>query len=198
MKRPLLLVLVAGLAACATAESAGPVATLVTPVSLTPPPIYSLLGYRAELDLTSEQVIALDSIAQRTQRENAALVQELRQLSVDRSRGGPVVLQVQPEGVPVLERIRESNRGALQEVETVLTAEQQEASCRVARQSRGRDVRSERARQEAQRQQSRRAPGVVPADTLMGGMRGRIWPWCGDAAVVQPATAEAPDTMPSA
>jgi hypothetical protein len=52
---------------------------MVSPLTLEPPPIYALLGYRTDLELTSEQVAALDSVAEEARDESAPLLRELEE-----------------------------------------------------------------------------------------------------------------------
>ena len=183
MKRYLaaLIVVLAGCGPPAT--TGGAPLTLVTPLTIEPPPIYGLLGFRSELNLTSEQVVALDSIAQRVRVETAPLMDQLRERSIQRPQRQPGVFQVGDEGRPVLEEIRETHRQAVAEVEALLTAEQRTTACRVFDVDRTRRGERPGARRDENRrqEQARRAAG---ADSLaLGwGSRGRSWPWCAPAA----------------
>ena len=57
--------LVLAIAACSSGpRGPGDSDGAFSPLTLEPPPVYALLGYRADLDLTSQQVAALDSIAE--------------------------------------------------------------------------------------------------------------------------------------
>lgn len=149
------------LAACGTARIPSDAVAVVTPLSLGPPPIYSLLGYRQELDLTSEQVAALDSIAQAVQAENRELVEELRKAS-EGNRSGLMV--VRPNGEPILQEIQANHRQAGEAIEKLLDEEQKASVCELfERPDQGR--RGEGGR----RRQAQPDPRYLqPAG----------WPWC--------------------
>jgi hypothetical protein len=174
MRRSLLAAL-ALLAACGPAPDPASAPRAVTPLGLEPPPIYSLLGFRQDLGLTSQQVTALDSIAVAVRQQNAPLVQELRDRNPPRAQQRGVIL-VDTATQPALEQLRANNRAAVAAVGEVLTPEQRTSACRLFEQNgRDRTRRAEQARREQQQQQQRRT-GMV-ADTL--GMPGRAgWTWC--------------------
>jgi hypothetical protein len=183
MKR-CIVALTALLAGCGpSATTGGAPLTLVTPLTLEPPPIYGLLGYRSELNLTSDQVVALDSIAQRVRVETAPLVDQLRERSIQRPQRQPGVFQVGDEGRPVLEAIRATHRQALTDVEALLTSEQQATVCRLFDDDRTRRGERPGARREENRRQQQAVRRAVGADSLALGWggRGRGWPWCAPA-----------------
>jgi hypothetical protein len=182
MKRSPLLLLLA-VSACSSASTpAGPPPSLVTPLMLQPPPIYALLGYRERLELTTEQIVGLDSIATGLKEENDDLIEELEEKSsLTRSQ---TALIVGDEGKPVLEQIRENNRGAAEAVGRLLTSEQQESTCDLFRLER--DERSRRGRQ----QRERRGVDQAAADSIWRSLESRTWPWCGAA----PARGDTPGT----
>ena len=66
--------------------------TMVTPLMLEPPPIYSILGFRDKIQLTSAQITSLDSIATWVHDQNVPLIQELREkASPTRNQVGLVI-----------------------------------------------------------------------------------------------------------
>lgn len=170
MKRTLLL-LCAGLAACGGNSSApaGPPPSLVTPTMLQPPPIYALLGHRDRLELTSNQIVSLDSIAVQLKEENDGLIDELQELS-DVARNQPALI-VGDEGRPILEQIRDNNREASEAVGRVLTSDQQTATC---------DLFSLNQNDRRGRQRPRvRGADPSAADSIWRSLESRTWPWCG-------------------
>lgn len=178
MKKPLCLLFIAlGLGACgggAGGESAASY-TLVPPLALEPPPVYSLLGYRDRINLTSEQITRLDSIAIALREENAPLVAELRENARLQSRSGGG-LQVQAAQRPLLDQIRENSTEAIEAVGELLTEDQEEEICKIYEDERV--DRTDRQRRSERRSRRRRARGM-PADSLVfRGFRG--WPWCGE------------------
>jgi predicted small lipoprotein YifL len=113
------------------------------------PSVYALIGARERLKLTSPQVTALDSIADAARVQNAPLTDSLRSITGS-GNGGPIRL---PRGdfqtaraIPMLHRIGDNNRRALDAIQAVLTPDQRTAVCSLAQEER---------------------------DTRMGGMRGR-------------------------
>jgi hypothetical protein len=169
MKRwPLLLVL--GMTGCYSGAPAGPPPSLVTPMMLQPPPIYALLGYRERLELTSDQIVGLDSIATGLKDRNNELIDELEEKSsLTRNQ---TALVVGEEGKPVLEQIRDNNRGAAEAVGRLLNSDQQETTCELFRLDR--DDRRGRTRE---RRQIRGADQAA-ADSIWRSLESRTWPWC--------------------
>jgi hypothetical protein len=154
-------------------------ANIVTPLTLSPPPIYALLGFRRELDLTSHQVAALDSIAQTVEDENRPLVRDLQAQSRDRARQAGV-FEINPVTEPILEEIRANQRRAGEGVAALLNEEQQQTVCRLFDRSSqrpgGRPQQAAPARQTA-----------GPAATRPVG-----WHWCApNAERAEPASADA-------
>ncbi len=158
------------LTACAATGSLPPNAVVVTPLTLEPPPIYSLLGYRSELNLTSEQVAALDSIAQAVRDENRELVAELRQTSGER-RGQSGAMVVSEEGRPVLESIRENQLAAVDAVSRLLDESQRAEVCRLS-------TRENQRRGAAQGRQPRQQEQLDPVDERSALQRPVGWNWC--------------------
>lgn len=163
------------LAACGPSrDPAAGSLTMVAPLALEPPPIYSLLGYSERLNLTSEQIVALDSIATAVRAENTPLVQELQERATPR-RGPVGVLQVDSLNRPLLEEIRQNNREAAEAVGEVLTPEQEAEVCRLNEQER-----IEREEREGrQRGRAGRGRRAIPDERIVVGFL--RWPWCGPA-----------------
>src|SRR5690606_20872230 len=158
------------LVACgSTGAPAGPPPSLVTPTMLQPPPIYALIGHRDRLELSSQQIEGLDSIAVGLRASNDSLVDELQERAVpSRNQMGIVVDE---EGRPILEQIRDNNRGAAEAVGRMLTQAQQTEACdlfRIEQNSRSRNSRP-------------RVRGTDPAaaDSIWRALESRTWPWCG-------------------
>lgn len=169
--RKIAIVTVLGVAACgsgAGAYSAGS----VSPLSLQPPPIYSLFGYREALELTSAQVESLDSIARAVKERNDPVVDSLRAIAESRSGRSRGIIPVDDVTRPMLERVGAHNREAADEVQEVLTDAQEREVCElVDRRVRERDRDDgDRRRQEVARRDS------VLFRPLLG-----AWPWCGNA-----------------
>lgn len=176
MKRSLILLSI-GLAACTSASApAGPPPSLVTPLMLQPPPVYALLGYRERLQLSSEQINGLDSIAVNLKEENDELIDELEERSsLTRNQSA---LIVDEEGRPILEQIRDNNREAAEAVGRLLTSEQQTTACDIFRMDR-----RERGRRERPRI---RGADQAAADSIWRSLEARTWPWCASAGNDRP------------
>ena len=174
-RRSMLLLIAGAIGLSACGGSAGlprDAVALVTPLSLGPPPIYALIGYRQELELTSEQIAALDEIAQRLEEENEPLIEELQKNTrQSRSRGQ---LVVRTEGEELLKQIRENQRKAVEEVEALLTEEQKAEVCRLYGERRGGGDRA------ADRERASRR--VANRDTAAENrvVRPIGWQWCSE------------------
>jgi hypothetical protein len=175
MKRSLTFLLL-GLSACSSASApAGPPPSLVTPLMLQPPPIYALLGHRETIELSSEQIVSLDSIAVGLRNDNDDLIDELEERSsLTRNQ---TALIVDEEGKPILEQIRDNNRGAAEAVGRVLTTTQQEETCEIFRRDR-----EERSRGTRQRRPRVRGADQAAADSIWQVLQTSSWPWCAAAA----------------
>ncbi|HEU0012203.1 MAG TPA: hypothetical protein VFQ45_00895, partial [Longimicrobium sp.] len=153
------------LAACVhPAPQSSPAASNRTAVSpAEPPPVYALLGARDELGLTSRQVLALDAIAERLERDNEPLYRKLSQPPVP----APVVAELTTalakpvRAARVRRQLAQNNRRAYDEVRAVLTPEQHARVCGLG---------------------ASRAPAIARA--FAGGrQRARSpWPWCAEPA----------------
>jgi len=176
------------LAACG-----GPAQPAVTPEpspgavaigTLEVPPVHALIGHRAELSLSSEQVNALDSIGQHVHAENQTRMRRLAEhrgeLRTGREARPGEVVPATDTARAILESIQAVNREAKDGVRELLTAEQRTRTCVLFRdRDRGRARSADAAR---------RAPtrGAVERRSPMVGEP--IWPWCAE---------EAPEAEPS-
>jgi Spy/CpxP family protein refolding chaperone len=174
MKLKLLLVTVLVSAACGggaprqqPAPAAGPEA-FVQPTHL---PIYALLGFRQELNLTSQQVEALDSIAQQLQERNRGPAQRL-------PAPGAYDPRVEIDTAAVRE-IRTNRQVAAEAVRDVLSPEQQQRVCEIYAR-RQTQLRDGRGAPPAARQQPRRAGQGRAAQQPV--RVGPTWPWCSPPA----------------
>lgn len=168
--RKLAFVLLLGLPACGPAQTSFPAGS-VNPLALEPPPIYSLLGYRDRIELTSEQVESLDSIAQAVKRSTDPIIDSLRAVADARGGRSRGIIPITDETRPLLEEVRNRNFAAAEAVRQVLTEEQQDRVCRIVDQRR-----QEETRRSADR--SRQPQEIAPRDSALF-MPLRGWPWCG-------------------
>ena len=152
----------------------------VVPLALETPPVYALIGYRDRLELSSQQVTALDSLATAVREENSILVDSLEQRAITSNRS-PGVLQVNPSERPLLDRIRTNNRAVLDKVAELLTPEQESGVCELYEEDL-RDMRDEANRRNRSRVDpndawSNRVRDPRSDTTLI--VRGfSVWPWC--------------------
>ncbi len=182
MRRATLAVLLV-LTGCYAAPDPANAPRALPPTAVEPPPVYALLGYRQEIGLTSEQVTALDSIAEAVRRENAPLVQQLRQQNPARAQQRGFIL-VDSAAQPALNQLRENNRRASAAVGEVLSPEQRTTACRVLTQSQ-RDRMARRGAQQQQQTRQRVGGNVVQADTAWT-RGGAGWAWCAPASPAVP------------
>jgi hypothetical protein len=155
--------------------------TTVLPLALEPPPVYSLLGYRDRLGLTSEQVTALDSIAIAVREANAPLITELEQRAILNARA-PGVLQVNPSERPLLDEVRENNRAAIEGVAELLTEEQQSSVCDLYQRDRSSGQFRRAPPPQGQSEDAFRRGTTVREDTSLIVRAFTAWPWCIPAA----------------
>jgi hypothetical protein len=182
-KRFLILASIAVAVGCSgsrpPAEAGAPPANMrmtVVPLALEPPPVYALIGYRDRLDLTSQQVTTLDSLATAVREENSILVDSLEEKAITNNRA-PGVLQVNPSERPILERIRANNRGVMDKVAELLTPEQETGVCELYEE----DLREANRRRPNQRQNdvwSNRSREQARQDSALVVRGFSVWPWC--------------------
>lgn len=151
---------------------------IVTMASFDPPPVYALLGYRAELELTSAQIASLDSIAEAAQDENERLVEEL----LERSEGGTRnrgFIRPGPEVDPIVDELRSAQRRAMDAVAGVLAADQREEVCRLFTRDRPRPGGDRAATSERRRPQPAAPDRAGGAERSRGAGRSPSpWGWC--------------------
>jgi hypothetical protein len=170
LKNTLPFALVLAVAACGgsppPAATPLPEGALIVTERVQPPPVHALLGYRTELNLSSEQVAALDSIGQaifaagdtvRTQ----MMERQAQQRGRRDTRGTPALIES-------LTALSEQNRLAQEAVQEVLTDEQEARVCQLFERDRNRRAApAPRARQD----RSGRTVQLPPMAT-------RVWSWC--------------------
>jgi hypothetical protein len=184
-KRVFALVFV--LAGCGAVQDPASAPRAVTPIALEPPPVYSLLGFRQEMGLSSQQVTALDSVAEGVRRENAPLVQHLRDQNTARAEQRGFIV-VDSASQPVLEQLRENNQSAVAAVGEILNPQQRTVACRLFDESRrDRMTRQSRQAQEARAREARARARMDRIDT--GLATGGPWTWCTPAV---PASSTSP------
>jgi hypothetical protein len=142
-------------------------------LALGPPPIYSLLGFRQDLNLSSEQIEALDSIAQAVELENDSAIAALREIAAAQSRRNQGLIPVNEMTIPLLEEVQGNNRAAARAVGGLLDEEQEAEVCELFEP----DADDER---DGRTRRARASPASLPADSatwrpLTG------WPWCTNA-----------------
>jgi hypothetical protein len=175
------IMVVAPLVACGPSGSARPQPAAPAPGAVTaervqPPPVHALLGYREELELTSEQVEAIDSIGQWLFSSGDEMRARLREVQASRPpRGDP---QATTATLSMLTSLRDRNREATEGVQALLTDEQEAKVCELFREDRSRSASREppaRARRPAGY-----TPGPLPP----------VWSWCAPQADADEATAD--------
>jgi hypothetical protein len=171
-----MILVVASAAACApSAPQPGP-APRRAQIDADVPPILALLSDRERLSLTSQQVIALDSIAREWDVTNVKLN---RRLGVARGKR-PVTLALNPAASPTRAALGDNNRRAAEAVQQVLTPAQRDAACAMPRaigtraSGRSGGVKASFAARGTARHDARH-PAVRPA-----------WHWCAATAPAQP------------
>jgi hypothetical protein len=146
--------------------------TMVTPLMLEPPPVYSILGFRDKLQLTSAQITSLDSIATWAHDQNAPLVDSLRERATP-SRN-QVGLLIPNEMRPTLDAVRKNNRQAARGAGEVLSATQRTSACEIFE-----EQRQDREGRDGRNGQPRRSSRLgSEADSILASARRSIWPWC--------------------
>lgn len=164
---------VAPLVACSPSGPAGPQPATPAPIAATtervqPPPVHALLGHREELELTSEQVVAIDSIGQWLFSSGDEMRARLREAQSSRpQRGDP---QVTAEALSMLTSLQERNREAIAAVQELLTDEQETKVCELFREDRSRSA--TRAAPARSRRPAGYTPGPLPP----------VWSWCAPRA----------------
>jgi hypothetical protein len=150
----------------------------VAPLALEPPPVYALIGYRDRLELSSQQVTTLDSLATAVREANGILVDSLEEKAITSNRS-PGVLQVNPSERPLLDQIRANNRGVIDRVAELLTPDQEEAVCELYEEDL-RDLREEQVRRQRSNPNDMfsNRPRETRADSALFVRGFSVWPWC--------------------
>jgi hypothetical protein len=151
------------LAACGPAMDRGAALPPPTDPGLQPPPIYGLLGQRAELNLTSGQVSALDSLATAVTRENRPLLREIEQFRGPDGRRRATA-EERARADTLIARIRANSRQAAEQAGEILTEEQRERVCALRETHPARGARTPRPA-------PRREVPTVRLEPIG-------WPWC--------------------
>ena len=147
------------------------------------PRVFSLLGARERLALTSHQVTVLDSVNRVWASRNDSLQRSLRAVwGNSRSRSNASFQQARP----VLIAIAENNDVANRAVESLLDTAQRGTACTIQMEQRG-EARAQAAAQgrggrpggrAGGRPPPRRPRGGAQRDTVPGTRALRGWPWC--------------------
>jgi hypothetical protein len=166
-----------GQAATERGGAVGQFRTTVLPLALEPPPVYSLLGFRERLGLTSEQVTSLDSIAIAVREANAPLISDIERRAIVNARA-PGVLQVNPAERGLVDEVRENNRAALERVADVLTPDQQTLVCDLNQRDRDRGQFRGGPPPQGQGEDAFRRGAVMRQDTSLVVRAFTLWPWC--------------------
>jgi hypothetical protein len=131
------------------------------------PPVRSLIGFRGRLELTGEQVGALDSIATVMEEASRPHLTTLADAGAARGLPGAEVREA-------VEALSEHHREADRAVSELLSEEQRAAVCEIARRQRTPDPRAAGARRDA--------AGGASADAPRGVLHLRTgWSWCAPA-----------------
>jgi len=141
------------------------------------PSVFSLLGARERMALTSQQVTALDSINRVWAVRNDSLQRQLRGAwGESRSRSNQAFQQARP----VLIQIAENNEVANRAVESLLDADQRRTACTIQGEQRAQAAERPGGRPDARRRTApiRRGRGAPRLDTIPGTRAIRGWPWC--------------------
>ncbi|HYR07187.1 MAG TPA: hypothetical protein VEQ60_05450 [Longimicrobium sp.] len=159
--RAMSMILIASAAACA------PSAPSTRPSPADVPPVRALLGERDKLSLSSEQVVALDSISRETDVKDRAVGRRLGII-----KGGLVprlgLGKQQPDRALAL--VAGSHGAAMQAVQQLLRPDQRQRLCELQR---------EREDKAALREDKRSLAGHTLASSRARRSEGRrTWPWC--------------------
>lgn len=147
------------------------------------PPVYALIGERQELNLTSAQVTALDSIGVALAAQNQPALTRIQQLQPSGGFRRTSAADVERTR-PLVDSIRENNRRAQEAVRALLTEQQRAGACRLYAPDR-----AEQRRRESAMRQARQAPrGRFDADTVIAAMFRGPWTWCGSTPAASPST----------
>lgn len=168
------------LAACGSPPPAPSTVAEPAVAPLEPPPVFALIGARERLQLTSEQISALDSIGRWNSSANEGVIRDSR---VREMRPGDPTID------SVARIVRENNLQAGLGVQTLLSDEQRRQVCELFRPERGRDGRA--ASRGAQSRPRTGAQGRGRSGTMQERPLS-VWPWCSDPAAETPSEEDPP------
>ncbi|MET0398541.1 MAG: hypothetical protein ABW277_17235 [Longimicrobiaceae bacterium] len=158
------------------------------------PPVYALIGERQELNLTSVQVTALDSIGVALAASNNPALTQIQALQPSGGFRRTSAADVE-KARPLIDSIRENNRRAQEAVRTLLTEQQRADVCKMYAPDRA----EQRRRENAQRQAREMPRGRFESDTVMAAsIFSGPWSFCNrqrGTAADSIARAARPDTV---
>jgi hypothetical protein len=152
--------------------SSGPEPALA--MRLDPPPVHALLGQRAALGLTSEQIAELDEVGQQIHAENHPLLMRLEELQASRSD-----VTARQELLQVAGRIHVNNVRAMERVRGVLTDGQHGDVCTIFNGT----TTARELRQVSDNDASLRMVNRPTTYMQVGSQtaHGPVWSWCAEA-----------------
>ena len=163
--RVLSVILAASAAACAPSAPAAAPEPRTAGLDVAVPPVRALLGERERLSLTSEQVVALDSIAREWDRANDKLARG----GGGAKPAGLVTLALKAGKAATRPRtaVAENNLRAAKAVERVLTPEQRRTVCELTGGGAGDRVDAPAG-----------SRSLVSSSAPRRAKARRVWPWC--------------------
>ncbi|MDP9349866.1 MAG: hypothetical protein M3P24_12120, partial [Gemmatimonadota bacterium] len=129
MKRLAAVLGILWMAACGASTPRQPPQPLMPTPWVGTPRVYSLIGERAALGLTSQQVTVLDSLGTAHQQQNAPLLARVRELRGEESGRPRTDPETNAQVRPLLVQIRDNNQAAYDRVRAILTDEQERRVC---------------------------------------------------------------------
>jgi len=162
-----------GLALAACGSPAPRQAPEPGPTPVARPPVYALLGYREQLQLTSAQIAALDSIGSHLESANRPVLDRLAGV-----RRGVEPPRTQEEYVSLLTQVYANNRAGQDAVRELLSEAQRTRTCELFRATAEEQRRAERRNaNRASDPRTRRDRMGTPSDTVAFSSTG-VWSWC--------------------
>jgi hypothetical protein len=149
---------------------------------LDPPPVHALIGQRAQLQLTSEQIESLDEIGQQIHAENHPLLMQVEEL---KQNGGAAIAQ--QELLTVAGRIYINNSRAMERVRGVLTDDQHTEVCALyaGTKTTARGLRSLNVQDHSMRMVERPTTHIHVGSQPSNGP---VWNWCAEDPVTTTAS----------
>ena len=158
---------------------------MIAPLALEPPPVYGIIGFRDRLELSSQQVTALDSVATNARMANSILIDSLAERAI--TRNNSPMIQVNVPDRPLLQRIRDNNQLVLTDVAEILSTEQETEVCELYNQDEEPDAPRRPTRSPTQTNDAFRRG--LEGDTAIVIRPFSVWPWCAAARVPSDSTA---------